>query len=109
MEIIKKDFIYLDNIDILVRVYENQDFENTDENKQICSEILFKKYLGKEHIRATSWLPRGAVVFIVKTLNELGKNDYTVQISNELEDNIGVLTSCRDNFDNSLEWRLLKN
>lgn len=107
MKIIKRDFDYLDDIDILIRVYKNQDIRNANEKEQICAEILFKKYLKREHIQATSWLPRGAVSFIVKNLNELGENSYKIQISNELVDNIGVLTSCRYNFDNSLEWDLL--
>lgn len=108
MEIIKENYQYRKDIDILIRVYKNQDIDNENEKEQICTEILFKNYVGLDNIFATSWLPRGAVVFIVQTLNSLNPNHYKIQISNELDDNIGVLTSCIYNFDNSLEWRLLK-
>lgn len=107
MTIIKKDFTYDDDIDVLIRVYDNQS-STFDEKEQICSEVLFKPYLNKEHERFTSWLPRGAVNAIVQVLNSLKDNDLKIQISNELPNNVGVLTSCRENFDNSLEWKNLE-
>lgn len=103
MKIIKKDNVYLKNIDVLVRVYGNQS-EYCDEKDQICSEILFKEYTNQNHMRFTSWLPRGAVNAIVFNLNKFAKEKWTVQVSNELTDQIGVLTSCRDNFEKSMEW-----
>ena len=103
MNIIKSNLEILPDIDMLVRVYRNQS-EEYKEGEQICSEVLFKNYLDKEHRRFTAWLPRGAVNSIVSTLNEFSNNDWKVQIKNELEDTVGVLTSCRVNFDNSKEW-----
>lgn len=107
MKIIKQDNTYLEEADVLVRVYGNQDPDH-DEKDQICAEVLFRPYLNLDHLQATSWLPRGAVAFIVQTLNEYHDKPWTVQISNELDNNIGVLTSCRANFDNSMEWQSLK-
>ena len=103
MNIIKSNLEILPDIDMLVRVYRNQS-EEYKEGEQICSEVLFKNYLDKEHRRFTAWLPRGAVNSIVSTLNEFSNNDWKVQIKNELEDTVGVLNSCRVNFDNSKEW-----
>lgn len=108
MKIIHKDFEYEKDIDVLCRVYPNQDPNNTNEKEQVCADVLFKAHLKREHKRATAWLPRGAVAFIVQELNKLGKNSYKVQISNELTDNVGVLTYCRDNFKQSMEWEKLK-
>jgi len=103
MKIIKKDYEYLKDIDVLIRVYENQS-RNCDEKDQICSEILFKEHTGQDHLRFTSWLPRGAVNAIVSNLNKFSKKKWKAQLSNELTDKVGVLTSCRENFDISMEW-----
>ena len=107
MKILRKNNVYDKDTDILVRVYENQD-PNHGEKEQIASEVLFKEHCNHDHERFTSWLPRGAVVAIVQVLNNLPKNNYKVQISNELPNEVGVLTSCRDNFDRSKEWDNLK-
>lgn len=96
----------MDDIDVLVRVYENQDPDH-GEKEQIACEILFKPHTGIDHKRCTSWLPRGAVHFVVGILNTLKDRDLKVQISNELADNVGVLTSCSYAFDNSMEWNNL--
>lgn len=103
MKIIKKDYEYLKDIDVLIRVYENQS-RNYDEKDQICSEILFKEHTRQNHLQFTSWLPRGAVNAIVSNLNKFSNEKWKVQLSNELTDKIGVLTSCRENFDRSMEW-----
>lgn len=103
MKIIKKDYEYLKDIDVLIRVYENQS-KNRDEKDQICSEILFKEHTEQDHLRFTSWLPRGAVNAIVSNLNKFAKKKWKAQLSNELTDQVGVLTSCRENFDRSMEW-----
>lgn len=103
MKIIKKDYEYLKDIDVLIRVYENQS-KTRDEKDQICSEILFKEHTGQNHLRFTSWLPRGAVNAIVLNLNKFSKKKWKAQLSNELTNEVGVLTSCRENFDNSMEW-----
>lgn len=94
--VLTHDGKYLPDIDILVRVYESQ--VNCDEKEQCCGEILFKPYLNRQHIRFTSWLPRGLVEAINLYFKDIS-GDYFVQISNELPDNIGVLTSCSENFD----------
>ena len=107
MQIIRKNYDYDQDIDVLVRVYENQN-KNVPEEEQIACEVLFKPHLGIEHKRATAWLPRGAVHFVVEELNNIPNRDIKVQISNELYDNVGVLTSCSYNFDHSMEWRHLK-
>jgi hypothetical protein len=104
MKIIKKDYEYLKDIDVLIRVYENQQPGICEEKDQICSEILFKEHTGQDHLRFTSWLPRGAVNAIVSNLNKFAKKKWKAQLSNELPSEVGVLTSCRENFDNSLEW-----
>lgn len=103
MKIVKKDYEYLKDIDVLIRVYENQS-ETHGEKDQICSEILFKEHTGQNHLRFTSWLPRGAVNAIVSNLNKFAKKKWKAQLSNELTNEVGVLTSCRENFDNSMEW-----
>jgi hypothetical protein len=103
MKIVKKDNVYLNDIDVLVRVYENQSGQ-CDERDQICSEILFKEHTNQDHMRFTSWLPRGAVRAIVFGLNKFATEKWKVQISNELADTVGVLTSCRENFERSMEW-----
>lgn len=107
MKLIKKDYEYLPNADVLVRAYKNQDENNQKESEQICSEILFKPHLKIENIRLTSWLPRGAVFGIVCALEKFANKDWNVQVSNELDNEIGVLTSCRYAFDHSVEWRSL--
>ena len=97
MRFIVQQAPYLENADILVRVYENQS-RHHDEKEQCVGEILFRPKMKREHIRFTAWLPRGLVEAIKKHFSAI-KGDYTVQIANELPDNIGVLTSCRENFD----------
>ena len=75
MKIVKKDYEYLKDIDVLIRVYENQS-EPHGEKDQICSEILFKEHTGQNHLRFTSWLPRGAVNAIVSNLNKFAKKKW---------------------------------
>jgi hypothetical protein len=107
VNIIRKNYEYLEDIDVLVRVYKNQ-AEEADEMEQIACEMLFKDHVGKQHERCTSWLPRGAVKFVVEELNALEDRDLKIQISNELESVVGVLTSVSYAFDNSMEWDALK-
>lgn len=106
MKIIRKNYNYDKDTDILVRVYENQS-SYTDEKEQIACEVLFKPYCNQESQQFTSWLPRGAVVAIVQVLNGLPKNNWKVQISNELPNTVGVLNFCIENFDKSCEWQKL--
>lgn len=102
-----------DDFDILCRVYRNQNQEywnqmekDRDETEQICSEVLFRKGINIDHQRATCWLPRGAAAFIGQELNKIKNKNYKVGIFNELDDNIGVLTSCRRNFEYAIEHEL---
>lgn len=101
MKYVMQDTPYMDNADILVRVYENQS-SRSGENEQCVGEILFRPELKREHIRFTSRLPRGLIEAIKWHLKGI-IGDYIVQIANELPDNIGVLTSCRDNFNIRLQ------
>ena len=103
-----------DGLDILCRVYENQseeywkDEKERDEKSQICAEVLFSNTSGidKDHQRCTCWLPRGAANFIVQEIKEFKGQGKVIGICNELSDSIGVLTSCRENFENSLRKEL---
>lgn len=95
-----------DGFDVLCRVYRNQDEDYwnqkekfRDEKQQICVEVLFRNGIDKEHQRATCWLPRGAAAFMGQELNKIRSQHYDVGIFNELDDCIGVLTSCRRNFE----------
>jgi len=106
MEVVFNDNQYLSDIDVLCRVYKNQS-EDHPEEEQIVSEVLFKPHMDRDHKRALCWLPRGAVAHIVEILNEIDV-PCKVQISNELDDIIGVLTSCRENFSEAREWEHLK-
>jgi hypothetical protein len=97
---------YRDDAQILVRVYENQQ-RGCEEKEQCAGEILFRPKLGRDHIRFTSWLPRGLVEAIKTHFADI-RGDFLVQISNELPDCIGVLTSCRANFEVRLRNEFLK-
>jgi len=93
--------------DILIRVFKNQGASRRE--FQITLVILFSSHLGISHVHTTCEFPVMAVRKIVEVLNDLGPNNYTVQISNELEDNIGLLTNCRRGFSNHFRWRYLKH
>lgn len=101
-----------DNYDVICRAYKNQNpnyWKNEkirNEQDQIAVEVLFNKKLNKEHQRATAWLPRGAANFIAQELNKIKNKNYKVGIFNELDDCIGVLTSCRRNFNISINEEL---
>lgn len=103
-----------EDVDILCRVYENQNKEywrnerERDEREQIVAEVLFANHMPYEHRRATAWLPRGAANFIVGELVEFVNTDYKVAICNELKNNIGVLTSCFDNFEGAIRYEIRK-
>lgn len=103
------------NYDVICRVYKNQDptywrnEKTRNEQDQIAVEVLFSKKLNKEHQRATAWLPRGAANFIAQELTKIKNKNYKVGIFNELDDCIGVLTSCRRNFDISINEELKEN
>jgi len=86
----------LKEADILVRVYEAQG--ESSEKEQCVGEVLFRSRLNRDHIRFTAWLPRGLVSAIKNAFKSI-KGNFTVQISNELPDQIGALTSCQENFD----------
>ena len=93
--IIEKE-IYLPNADILVRVYENQ-ARDCREEEQCVGEILFSLELQRDNIYISAQYPRGLVAAIEKSFERI-VGDYTVQISNELPNAIGVLTSCDEHF-----------
>lgn len=102
MEIIfNYDYNTRNDVDILVRVYENQN-DKFSENEQCVGEVLFKKHLGIEHLRFTSWLPRGCSNAITKCLKKYEHLDVKVGISNEFNYNLGSLTSVSENFDGDM-------
>jgi len=102
--ILTKGEPYLKETDILVRVYEAQC--EGSEKEQCVGEVLFRSHLDRDPIRFTAWLPRG-LVSAIKHAFESIKGDFTVQISNELQDQIGVLSSCQENFDVRLRKEFL--
>jgi len=94
--ILTKGEAYLNDADVLVRVYDAQC--KTDEESQCCGDILFRPKMNRENIQFSAALPRGLVKGIKHHLDNI-KGDYIVQISNELPEQIGILTNCSDNFD----------
>lgn len=95
--------------DILCRVYENQSQSywrsaNRNENEQICVEVLFacKTFPDAENKQATCWLPIGAAQFMIENIKDY-IDKYNIAVCNELPYQVGVLTSCRENFDNAFE------
>lgn len=96
------DYNTRNDADILVRVYENQN-EKFSEGEQCVGEVLFKKHLGINHERFTSWLPRGCSNGIVQTLKKNEHLSVKVGISNEFRYELGVLTSVSENFDSDLK------
>jgi hypothetical protein len=95
--LIFKDDGYLPDIDILIRVYENQTSFCEDEDL-FAGEVLFKPHTRDEHQRFTAPFPRGLVEGIKETLNDV-KGNWKIQVSNELPDVVRHLTSCREHFD----------
>ena len=96
------DYNVRKDVDILVRVYENLD-KHATEQEQCVGEVLFKKHLGIEHERFTSWLPRGCSNEIVQILKRHQDLDVKVGITNEFSSTLGVLTSVAENFDGDLK------
>ena len=95
--------------DILCRVYENQSQSywrsaNRDESEQICVEVLFarKTFPRKRHKRASVWMPIGAAEFMIKNIKKY-ICVYKIAICNELPNQVGFLTSCRESFDIAFE------
>jgi hypothetical protein len=104
MKFILMNSDYLNEADIIVRVYETQ--RAVSEKEQCAGEILFHPRISKSNVRFTAWLPRGLVEGIKNAFKTISGN-FTVQISNELPDQIGVLTSCREHFDTRLRSEFL--
>lgn len=95
--------------DILCRVYENQSQSywknsNRDEHEQICVEVLFSRKIfpNIKHKQGCVWMPLGAAQFIIENIKDYIYN-YNIAICNELPNQVGVLTSCRECFDTALE------
>ena len=95
--------------DIVCRVYENQSqsywrSRNRDEKEQICVEVLFatKTFPGVKGKAATAWLPIGAAQFMIENIKDYIYK-YNIAVCNELPNQVGVLTSCRENFDIAFE------
>lgn len=103
--ILTKGEPYLKEADVLVRVYEAQC--EVPEKEQCAGEVLFRARLNRAAVRFTAWLPRGLVAGIGKAFKFV-KGDFTVQVSNELPDQIGVLTGCQESFDVRLRNEFLK-
>lgn len=90
------------NCDVLIRVYNSQT-EHPKEEEQIVGELLFKD---KPHQRCTAWLPKGVANFISQELIKIKNETLRIHISNELPFQVGVLTSCKQNFDISIKEEL---
>ena len=97
MEFILESETYLPNVDILLRVYENQ-AGNHSEEEQCVGEILFHPKLKRDDIYFSAQYPRGLVTAIERAFEKI-VGEYTVQISNELPSVIGALTSCDTHFE----------
>jgi hypothetical protein len=95
--ILTKGEPYLKEAEILVRVYEAQ-CRVDDEKKQFVGEVLFRPSVHRDPIQFKAWLPKGLVEGIKSAFKSI-KGDFTVQISNELSNQVGSLTSCRENFE----------
>ena len=98
-----------DGFDILCRVYENQSQSywrsyNRDESEQICVEVLFatKIFPGIKSKQAYAWVPLGAAQFIIENIKDY-INNYNIAVCNELPNQVGILTSCRECFDIAFE------
>lgn len=90
------------NLDILVRVYENQ-IPDCEEEEQCAGEVLFKEHMGIDHERFLSWLPKGCAKAVVEILKKFEDKDVRVGIANEFPSIVGALTSCPENFDGALQ------
>lgn len=93
---------YLKEAKVLVRVYENQNPE-APEKEQVVGEVLFRNPSTEEPVCFTAWLPRGLAHGVVEALRKYAQKEWVVQVSNELPYQVGVLTSCIENFDNVLK------
>ena len=88
--------------DILVRVYANQSADFIPEKDAFVGEVLFKPYVGQEHVRFAAEFPRGLAAGIEDTLSHV-MGEWTIQISNELPAQVGDLTSCDEHFDTRIK------
>ena len=98
------------NLDVLMRVYKNQDLDywaqtDRDEEKQICGDILYRGEI-RDNRQGMAWLPKGIVTMFAEELEQLKHKYITIGIFNELDDNVGELTSCRLNFEATLKIEL---
>ena len=100
-----------EDVDILCRAYPNQR-KDCEEVEQCAGDICFKEricaddVLDQLNVQATAFIPRGIAVYMAGELWKLKKTNYKIGISNEYPDIIGSLTSCKDNFDISIESAL---
>ncbi len=106
MKVYWKKNDYDADIDVLVRVYDNQKTHNI-EKELFVGEILFKPHLNREHLGYAAEYPRGLAEAITKALSELKDNDWKVQISNEIPSTVEHLNFCDEHFENRFKqnWR----
>ena len=95
--------------DIVCRVYENQSqsywrSRNRDEKEQICVEVLFatKTFPDIKSKGACVWVPLGAAQFMIENIKDY-INNYNIAVCNELPNQVGILTSCRECFEIAFE------
>jgi hypothetical protein len=102
-----KDYDYYNRreADVLVRVYKNQDPDH-DEDDQCAAEVLYKAHLELDHERFTAWLPKGCANAIVSALKKFEDDDIVIGMANEFSNNVGVLTSVRENFESSFNHEI---
>lgn len=118
MKLVRVENEKYDGLDILMRVYKNQnpDYwkheETRDEKEQICGEVLFSQSITEDISdcyfpnKIQAWLPRGIAYQFAVSIATLENYNVVVGVSNELDYQVGVLTSCRENFDGSLIRKL---
>ena len=90
---------YRNDVDILVRAYENQSTSPKD-SELFLGEVLMSDNMPDEYknVRFSAPFPRGIVEGVEKTLKSIDGR-FTVQVSNEIPAIVGRLTSCNEHFD----------
>lgn len=109
MKIIQQGEPYLPSANILVRVYDNQSNEFVPEARLFVGEILFREKLNRDPIGFSAQFPRGLVEFLKLHLPRIAKElpNETIQVANEIPNQVDHLTSCREAFDIRFNRELL--
>ena len=76
--------------------------DNAPECTVLGAQLAVKKFPDIENKQATAWLPLGAAQFMIENIKDYIYK-YNIAVCNELPNQVGVLTSCRENFDIAFE------